>query len=40
MYLKHCTNWYIPSVLYTVERVIGYMWVQSPLPVHSPILVI
>ena len=30
--------WYISSVLYTVERVIGYMWVQSPLPVlYSPI---
>ena len=29
------TYWHIPSVLYTVERVIGCMWVQSPLPVLS-----
>ena len=25
------TKGHIPSVLYTVERVIGYMWVQAPL---------
>lgn len=26
-------NWHIPSSLYLVERVVGYTWVQVPLPV-------
>lgn len=30
-----CLYWHIPSVLYTVERIVGNTWVQIPLPVPN-----